>query len=55
MWDFNHPEHRILDHGQPRFATLAASNGGGTAVLEKTEVDGAGNGAGNYGSEDPDR
>ena len=51
VWDYNHPEHRILDHGQPRFASMAASNGGGLAVLDKVDTDGADS----FESQDPDR
>jgi cytochrome c oxidase subunit 1 len=51
VWDYNHPEHRILDHGHPRFASMAASNGGGLAVLDKVDTDGADS----FESQDPDR
>jgi cytochrome c oxidase subunit 1 len=51
VWDYNHPEHRILDHGQPRFGALASSNGGGTTVLDRIDV-AADDG---FESQDPDR
>jgi cytochrome c oxidase subunit 1 len=40
VWDQNHPEHRILEHGKPRFGGLVARAGGTTVLLEDLGVDG---------------
>ena len=29
VWDYNHPDHRILDHGKPRFGGNGTGNGSG--------------------------
>jgi heme/copper-type cytochrome/quinol oxidase subunit 1 len=45
VWDWNHPDDRILDHGQPRFAAVS-SNGGGAALVASADHDGADDGLG---------
>ena len=39
VWDYNHPEDRILDHPRPRRPGLVASIGGGTVLLEDLALD----------------
>jgi heme/copper-type cytochrome/quinol oxidase subunit 1 len=40
VWDYNHPEDRILEHAKPRPVGLVASAGTGTVLLEDVRLDG---------------